>query len=337
MATIGIHYVANALHGAQQQGLDSQQLLQQAGIPLPWLDIPQARVHDDELASLIRSIWLQLDDEFMGFTGSRCKYGTFALMVDLVNRCDTLQGLLTEGCRFYNTITEELTMSLGEDGDYVYLDVDFSHQAQCDPQHFYLEFWLVIWHRFSSWYIGHPIPLFKATLNYEPRGYEEEFQLLFRCPIDTQTKHNRLYFHRKFLSERLIRSRAEIKEFLKRSPMDLLSIPGQDNSYASKINHQLKLLPFDAWPNFDDLAKTLNTSPQTLRRKLRAEGCHFQTLKDNLRRDTAIEKLLKEKLSVDEIADLLGFTEGRSFTRAFQKWTGLSPSAYRSNNKSELL
>ncbi len=332
MATIGIHYVVNALAGAERRGLDPHTLLHAAGIPVEWLAIAQARVHDDELARLIQLIWQQLDDEFMGFTQYRCKYGTFALMVDLVSRCDTLQGLLSEGCRFYNTITEELVMSLGEEGDYHYVDVNFANRQQLDSHSFYLEFWLVIWHRFSSWYIGHPIALRKATITHAPIGYEEEFQLLFRCPIETNSHHNRLYFHRSILGERLIRNRTEIKDFLQRSPMDLLTMPGQDNSFTSKINNHLKKITFLQWPTFEQLAAALNTSPQTLRRKLSAEGSNYQTLKDNLRRDTAIEKLLKEKLTVDEIAELLGFTEGRSFTRAFQKWTGISPSAYRMRN-----
>lgn len=333
MATIGIHYVAHALLGAQRLGLDTQQLLHEADIPPAWLSIPQARVRETQQSKLIQAIWLQLDDEFMGFTQQRSKYGTFALMVDLVHRCDTLQGLLTEGCRFYNTITEELNMTLGEEsdneGDWAYLDIDFRNQETLDPQRFYLEFWLVIWHRFACWYIGHPIPLHKTTLTYTPSNYEDEFKLLFRCQYEADSPHNRLYFHRKYLSERLIRNRAEIKHFLQRSPMDLLTIPGQDSSFTSKINNHLRLLPFAEWPNFDTIAKQLHTSPQTLRRKLRTEGTHFQTIKDNLRRDTAIEKLLKEKLTVDQIAEHVGFTEGRSFTRAFQKWTGLSPSAYR--------
>jgi AraC-like DNA-binding protein len=340
MATIGIHYVANALHGAQRQGLDTDKLLQEVGIPPTWLSIPQARVRETQLTRLIQTIWLQLDDEFMGFTQQRSKYGTFALMVDLVHRCDTLHGLLSEGCRFYNTITEELNMTLGEesdaDGDWVYLDITFEHQQTLDETCFYLEFWLVIWHRFACWYIGHPIPLHKATLTYSPSAYEDEFNLLFRCQYEPNSSHNRLYFNRKYLSERLIRNRAEIKQFLQRSPMDLMTIPGQDSSFTSKINNHLHQLPFNEWPTFDAIAKHLHTSPQTLRRKLRTEGTHFQTLKDNLRRDTAIEKLLKEKLTVDEIAELVGFTEGRSFTRAFQKWTGLSPSAYRTQDKNEL-
>jgi AraC-like DNA-binding protein len=42
----------------------------------------------------------------------------------------------------------------------------------------------------------------------------------------------------------------------------------------------------------------------------------------------AIQKLVNEKLSVEQVADIVGFTESRSFTRAFKHWTGLTPRAY---------
>jgi AraC-like DNA-binding protein len=42
----------------------------------------------------------------------------------------------------------------------------------------------------------------------------------------------------------------------------------------------------------------------------------------------AINKLVSEKLSVEEVSELVGFAEPRSFTRAFKKWTGLTPRSY---------
>jgi len=47
----------------------------------------------------------------------------------------------------------------------------------------------------------------------------------------------------------------------------------------------------------------------------------------------AIQKLVNERLSVDQVADLVGFTESRSFTRAFKHWTGLTPSEYCKQNQ----
>jgi AraC-like DNA-binding protein len=82
-------------------------------------------------------------------------------------------------------------------------------------------------------------------------------------------------------------------------------------------------------PGFDDLAIELHVAPTTLRRRLEAEGTSFQAIKDDLRRDTAIHQLVGGSRSVVSIAADLGFGEPSAFRRAFKKWTGVQPLAYR--------
>jgi AraC-like DNA-binding protein len=73
----------------------------------------------------------------------------------------------------------------------------------------------------------------------------------------------------------------------------------------------------------------------TLRRRLEEEGQPFQMIKDQLRRDFAIDALSHTSQSVMEIAITLGFAEPSAFHRAFKKWTNTTPSEYRQRvNKS---
>jgi AraC-like DNA-binding protein len=51
-----------------------------------------------------------------------------------------------------------------------------------------------------------------------------------------------------------------------------------------------------------------------------------------MRRNFAIAKLINEKLSVEQVSDAVGFSESRSFTRAFKHWTGLTPREYCKQN-----
>jgi len=73
----------------------------------------------------------------------------------------------------------------------------------------------------------------------------------------------------------------------------------------------------------------LGTTPATLRRRLRSEGQSFASVKDELRGALAQSLLRADTLSVAEIAIELGFTEPSAFHRAFRKWTGTSPGAFR--------
>jgi AraC-like DNA-binding protein len=74
---------------------------------------------------------------------------------------------------------------------------------------------------------------------------------------------------------------------------------------------------------------------QTLRRKLKDESTSYRAIKETIRRDVAVEKLLGSSMAVDEVSSLLGYSESRAFTRAFLQWTGLSPAKYRARVKAE--
>jgi len=73
----------------------------------------------------------------------------------------------------------------------------------------------------------------------------------------------------------------------------------------------------------------LNISVRTLHRQLRNEGTSLQEQKDRVRRDLAIELLLRTTRSVKQIALAASFRNEKSFTRAFRQWTGDSPAEYR--------
>ncbi len=332
MATIGTHYILSALGGAKARGLSPERLLQQARIPKHQLTDPKARFHVELVARLYAGIAKALNDEFMGFTERPIKYGTFALMADWVSHSSTLEEMLRKGIRFYNQITDELRMSLEVGDEHVYLTTEF-RRPELDFEHFYIEYWHVIWHRFASWYIGKPIKLLGAYINYTPID-EAEFQLLFRCPTHMGSRFNRLVFHRKYLSEPLIRSARELQDFLHRAPIDLLTIPGEDTSLSAQIHQAIepKHMQNDQpllLPSSQEIAKHLGMSEQTLRRKLSAEGISYQQIKDNLRHDLAKKLLGDPNLAIAQISKRMGFSEPRAFTRAFKHWSGLTPRNYR--------
>jgi AraC-like DNA-binding protein len=82
-------------------------------------------------------------------------------------------------------------------------------------------------------------------------------------------------------------------------------------------------------PELVSVAADLDVHPQTLRRRLTAEGTTFKEIKNQLRRDTALHYLGKQGLSIEEIAHRSGFSESSAFIRAFKSWTGVTPYSYR--------
>jgi AraC-like DNA-binding protein len=82
-------------------------------------------------------------------------------------------------------------------------------------------------------------------------------------------------------------------------------------------------------PSFEELTTLLNMSARTLRRRLEKEGTSYQRIKDNARRDMAISMLSRDRLTVSEVAEQVGFSDPSAFHRSFKKWTGQSPGSYR--------
>jgi AraC-like DNA-binding protein len=87
------------------------------------------------------------------------------------------------------------------------------------------------------------------------------------------------------------------------------------------------------WLDLSAAAHALHMSVSTLHRNLSQEGTTFQTLKDELRRDIAISRLITTNVSLGALATELGFSDSAAFQRAFKCWTGSPPGEYRRSSE----
>ncbi len=83
------------------------------------------------------------------------------------------------------------------------------------------------------------------------------------------------------------------------------------------------------YPELAEVAEQLHVSERTLKRHLQAEGCSFQALLDEVRQRDAERLLANPQLAIKQVADAVGYADPANFARAFGKWTGLSPKAWR--------
>jgi AraC-like DNA-binding protein len=87
-----------------------------------------------------------------------------------------------------------------------------------------------------------------------------------------------------------------------------------------------------------DLASTLSLSERSQQRQLAAEGTSYRAVTESARLSVAKQELRSSGRSLQEVAILLGYSDVRAFRRAFQRLTGLTPSAYRAGQEpSQLL
>jgi AraC-like DNA-binding protein len=81
--------------------------------------------------------------------------------------------------------------------------------------------------------------------------------------------------------------------------------------------------------SFDELAAAVRISPRTLRRRLADAQVSFSTLLDEARRDRALLLLRSRDVSTKDVAERVGYSNVANFMRAFRRWTGQTPAAYR--------
>ena len=82
-------------------------------------------------------------------------------------------------------------------------------------------------------------------------------------------------------------------------------------------------------PTMTRLARGLATTPRTLHRRLAKSGTSFTDILDRVRRELATAYLLRQGLSVNEVAGLLGFADAGAFVRAFRRWFDTTPGQWR--------
>ena len=118
-------------------------------------------------------------------------------------------------------------------------------------------------------------------------------------------------------------SRAKCEEALKQLT--------EDAGFACRVRRVIETShPFP--PKLARVAATLFVSERTLKRRLQEESASFQNLVDHVRLQRAGELLKNTGMNLSQIADALGYADAANFTRAFKRWTGTSPSHYRSQS-----
>jgi len=187
-----------------------------------------------------------------------------------------------------------------------------------------------MWLRLCGWLIGQHIDVVSAQCAGPAPANLDAVRHFFPCPVSFSANSNAVFFSARHLEAPVIRTEEQLRTFLPVAPYQLVITPA--DSHGSITQRIRKLLGDDfreELPSFDQLTGLLNMSPRTLRRRLEKEGTSYQRIKDNARRDVAISLLTRQRLTVSEVAERIGFSDPSAFHRSFKKWTGLPPGEYR--------
>jgi len=154
------------------------------------------------------------------------------------------------------------------------------------------------------------------------------YAAFFGAPVHIEAPKARLILAREDASAALRGRDPELFDWL----AERASRPGEHapkgRGTATQVADLLRCNLGETLPALPELAATLGLSARTLRRHLDAEGTSLRTISDELRRQVA-QQHLASGASVDTVARVLGFADRSAFRRAFRRWTGVAPGAFR--------
>ena len=326
--TISIHFVRPVAAAVVTRGLDAAGFLREAGIAPALLDLELSRVSPQQYSALWRLFIQRLDDEFFFQDARRMKAGSFALLCRAVVHCTNLSSAIGQTGRYLGILLDDLGIELSATSDAARISL-LDRRACGGERGFAHETLLVIVHGLACWLVGRRIPILRAGFAYPKPAHAREYAMLFSAITEFDCPRTFVEFDSHLLDLPVVQNDATVKEFLRVAPENILLKYKNEQGLVARVRRRLRQILPDDLPELDSIAREFHTAPATLRRRLRAEGQSYQSIKDDLRRDLAITYLSSTTKSVQEIARAVGFREPSAFHRAFHKWAHISPGAYR--------
>lgn len=338
--TVPIDFVLAMVAFARDRGWDVEGMLRQAGVSPMLLAEGRSRVTEEQITRFTQALWRHTDDEMFGLSPHPLPRGSFRLLcygligaTDLAAMLDRLQGL-ARAMPALPPIRADLDDDLvrvsveprvGPELDVVLDDELLGPLIVCVA--------LAVVHRLLAWAIGGRLSLTAVELPYAEQR-KESHDLVFGAPLVFEAQRAAITFDADLLRSPVIRNESELDEFIARSPAGLLTRPTAEPTAVEQVRrmvHQsLRTDGTTRTPSGDEIAVRLAISPQTLRRRLAAEGTSLRVIRDAVLRDAAVTGLVESDMPLAELSARLGFSEPSAFTRAFRRWTGNPPSTYRS-------
>jgi AraC-like DNA-binding protein len=326
--TIAIQQVEQILLGAREKGADVEGLLQRAGISPALLESPLSRVTQAQYAALIFVLRHAMRDELWGLCRRPLPLGSFAMGCRLLIGARTLGEALQVGLRYYRLLLADFVPRLQVHRGVA--RVSLGSHGQPSPALAYAErAFSFLSYGLACWLVARRVPLLAVDYPPSALGHSNDAGTLFQAPVHYDQPCTGWRFEARWLELPVVQNAQSLGEFLQQAPASLLVKYRDQSSLTERIRRILRRHLAEELPSLEDIGRQLAMTPQTLRRRLHEEGRGFREIKDDLRRDAAIEYLARPELTLPEIAALLGFSEASTFHRAFKHWTGVAPGEYR--------
>lgn len=315
------------LDACARLGLDPAALLEAAGLSHAAVYDPDARLPAEAADALWRRAYEAAGDPRLALHAAEAlPFGAYKVLDFVTAHAPTVGEGLRRVARYFPLVDARARLELVE-GEPVSVEMWSELGEIAPPAQEYTLAALVLRSRASA---GVAWPLEAVELTFHAPEDVGEHERIFACPVRFGQPRARLVIPRASWEQPLRTADPALFSVLEDHAQRLLAeLPTDDGALVTKLRAVLRQELRGGDASIGHVARRLGLGERTLQRRLDESGLGFADVLAEVRAELAREYLREPGVSLAEIAWLLGFSDQSAFTRAFKRWTGLTPGAWR--------
>lgn len=321
-------YFAVLANLVEESGQSPDQLFVDSDLKLADLYVPdQWLEYNDFVTAVERAYDLTGNQSLALVFGSRLNISSHTSLGYALMNCNTLGQAVELFLRYYRIIAFHIDLKFTVQGEDCFFTLEVNENNPLRDRFSYECFFSSLYSTVRYLLRDEPLDMWLEIAAPEP-VYGNTFRQLFGDKVRFNTPQHRIGCAARLLELPLEGANPALVKIYERQCDNILARLKQGASQGEKVRTLLENCQ-GAFPNHQEAAKLLATSPRTLRRKLSQEGTSYQQILDDIRSARAVSYLQDSKLPLSSIAYMLGFNDVSNFRRAFLRWTGKKPLDYR--------
>ena len=311
----------------ESYGLDPEPYFRKARIDPRLMNDPQARFNLTQIDKAYRELYETVNDPCMGLkVASLWHPSNLASLGYAWLASSTLYTALNRLSRYVRIINDAISVALEEDGDNLVITISSDDREM--PAYYQEDSSSAILISMCRANYGMELNPVSVRFKHPGSACSGEYYSFFRCPVEFSAASNQIIIPLDVVNKQLTSSNPQLAQINDQVMINYLARLDKED-----IVQQVKAAIIDQLPSGnvteDSVAEAVYTSKRSLQRKLNEKGTTFKTILTEVRQDLALKYIYDRKLTLTEISFMLGFSEMSSFSRAFKRWTGESPKAFR--------